>query len=85
MVALGKHSARRVRFQKSIFPENVAFDGKKFGTAKMSLVYELNQTCDADSSKLVNIEYLKWNTLENALLEWEAVSSLLGLPELKAA
>ena len=34
----------RARFQNRVFPEKIEFDGKKFGTKKMSLVYELNQT-----------------------------------------
>ena len=43
--------ALRSRFQKSVFPEKVEFDGKKFGTKKMSLVYELNQpNADKDST-----------------------------------
>ena len=43
----------RARFQKQLFPEKVAFDGKKFGTKKMSLVYELNQTDANKTSDLV--------------------------------
>ncbi|MBI2098843.1 recombinase family protein [Candidatus Uhrbacteria bacterium] len=45
--------AHRVRFQKQIFPEKVVFDGAKFGTNKLSLVYEINQQSDADSSQVV--------------------------------
>ena len=45
----------RVRFQKMIFPEFLHFDGEKFGTTKMSLVYELKQSFDADSSNLVTL------------------------------
>lgn len=33
----------RDRFQKTVFPENIYFDGKKFGTTKISLVYKINQ------------------------------------------
>ncbi len=50
---LEKMPAYRARFQKLIFPQKTTFDGKKFGTKKMSLVYELNEAVGADSSKLV--------------------------------
>lgn len=45
----------RLRFQKLIFPEKIMFDGEKFGTSKMSLVYKLNETHCADSSNLVTL------------------------------
>lgn len=49
----------RARFQKLAFPQKVTFDGKEFGTKKMSLVYELNQTTGADSSKLVTLQRIE--------------------------
>ena len=45
----------RLRFQKLIFPENITYDGEKFGTNKLALVYELKDTYEADSSKLVTL------------------------------
>lgn len=45
--------ARAVQFQTQIFPEKITFNGEKFGTEKLSLVYKMNQQFDADKSKLV--------------------------------
>jgi hypothetical protein len=44
-----------VRFQKQVFPEKVTFDGKKFGTTKLSLVYKLNQQNADKKSSLVTL------------------------------
>ena len=47
-------SASRLRFQKMVFPEGISYTrGKGFGTARLGLIYELNQTCGADKSLLV--------------------------------
>ena len=43
----------RLRFQNMIFPEKTTYDGEKFGTNKLALVYELKESYDADSSNLV--------------------------------
>jgi len=43
-----------MRFQKQIFPEKITFDGGKFGTDNLSLIYKMNQQTGADKSKLVN-------------------------------
>ena len=51
--SLEKHPEFRARFQKLIFPENIHFDGEKFGTSKLGLVYKLKEVYDADSSNLV--------------------------------
>lgn len=50
---LKDHPELRARFQKMIFPEKVTYDGEKFGTTKLALVYKLKEEYDADSSKLV--------------------------------
>lgn len=47
--------AHRVRFQNQVFPEKVTFDGKKFGTKKLALIYKLNEESGADKSKLVTL------------------------------
>ncbi len=47
--------AYRLRFQKQMFPEKITFDGKKFGTTKLSLIYKLNQENGADKSQLVTL------------------------------
>jgi site-specific DNA recombinase len=44
---------RLMRFQKQIFPEKITFDGEKFGTTKLDIVYKLNQEVGADKSALV--------------------------------
>jgi site-specific DNA recombinase len=45
----------RWRFQKAVFPEKITFDGKKFGTTKISLVYAINQAVTPDKSKMVTL------------------------------
>lgn len=37
---LAKYPQQRARFQNLVFPEKVTYDGKKFGTAKISLIYK---------------------------------------------
>ena len=53
---LEKKPELRLRFQQMIFPEDVTFDGKKFGTNKLALVYGLKQDYDVDSSNLVTLQ-----------------------------
>lgn len=43
----------KLRFQNNIFPEKISFDGKKFGTAKLSRIYALNQEYNGKKSHLV--------------------------------
>ncbi|HVM73917.1 MAG TPA: recombinase family protein [Candidatus Paceibacterota bacterium] len=52
-IALEKLPAHRMRFQKQIFPEKMTFDGQKFGTGKMSLVYKINQESSGKKSQVV--------------------------------
>lgn len=52
-VGLADRPEQRARFQNMIFPEKVDFDGKKFGTKKIALVYKLNQENGSNKSKLV--------------------------------
>jgi site-specific DNA recombinase len=52
---LAPHPEQRTRFQNQVFPEKIEFDGKKFGTKKMSLVYELNQPNADKNSDLVTL------------------------------
>ena len=52
-IELAAYPQQRERFQNQVFPEKVGFDGKKFGTTKMSLVYELNQKDSVKNSNLV--------------------------------
>ncbi len=39
--------------KKQIFPEKITFDGEKFGTKELSLIYKMNQQTSADKSNLV--------------------------------
>ena len=52
--SLEKLPELRLRFQNLIFPKNLSYDGEKFGTTAISLVYSLKETFDADSSSLVD-------------------------------
>ncbi len=47
--------AYAMRFQNQIFPEKITFDGEKFGTDNISLIYKINQQTGADKSKLVTL------------------------------
>ena len=42
-----------VKFQNQIFPEKLTFDGEKFGTNKLSIIYKINQQSGAEKSQLV--------------------------------
>ena len=51
---LAQVPAFQSRFQNMVFPHgNLTYNDGKFGTEKMSLVYEINQQSGADSSKVV--------------------------------
>jgi site-specific DNA recombinase len=52
--SLEKKPELRLRFQNLIFTKNLPFDGEKFGTSDLSLVYKLKEDYDADSSSLVD-------------------------------
>ena len=43
----------KLRFQKMIFKEKIKYDGKKFGTAKLSQVYKINKEYAGKKSNLV--------------------------------
>ena len=44
-----------LRFQNQIFPEKINFDGEKFGTTNLSLVYKINQQSGANKSQVVTL------------------------------
>ena len=69
-VVLKDHPVYRTRFQNQVFPEKVGFNGKKFGTKKMSLVYELNQPNADKNSDLVTQVSQNWNQLYKELRAW---------------
>ncbi len=57
--ALEKKPELRLRFQQLIFPENINFNGEKFGTDKLALVYKLKEVYDTDSSNLVTLRRIE--------------------------
>ena len=46
---------RLMRFQNQVFPEKITFDGEKFGTTNLSIVYKMNQENGANKSQLVTL------------------------------
>ena len=47
-------SASRLRFQKMVFPDGITYTrGKGFTTARLGLIYTINQHCGADKSLVV--------------------------------
>ena len=52
---LEEYPEYRLRFQKLIFPEKITYNGEKFGTNRISLVYKLQETSGANSSNLVTL------------------------------
>jgi len=44
---------RTMQFQKQIFPEKITFDGEKFGTDELSLIYKINEQFGANKSQVV--------------------------------
>ena len=74
---LEKYPDYRARFQQMIFPENISYDGKKFGTTELALVYKLKDVYDADSSSLVTQMGQSWNQLVKEMQEWEVFGKSL--------
>jgi len=54
-MSLANLPIHRQRFQKQIFPEKVTYNGKKFGTTKVSMVYKLNEENGAEKTHLVTL------------------------------
>lgn len=53
-VRLGRENfSLQQRFQRNIFPKKIFFDGKKFGTTDLSLVYRINKESKGKVSNLV--------------------------------
>lgn len=48
-----------MRFQNRIFPEKITFDGEKFGTDNLSMVYKMNQQSGAKKSQLVTLQRIE--------------------------
>jgi site-specific DNA recombinase len=54
-LSLSDRPDMRSRFQNQVFPEKVHFDGKQFGTNKISLVYGLDQKRRSKKTHLVTL------------------------------
>lgn len=55
-IELAKLPEFQLRFQNLVFPqEKITYNGVKFGTDKVSLVYEINQQSGAEKSKVVTL------------------------------
>jgi hypothetical protein len=73
-------STSHSRFQKMVFPEGISYKrGEGFGTAKLGLIYELNQACGADKSLLVRYSLIHWNKIAAELKQWQALQQCFTL------
>lgn len=66
---------KRLRFQKLIFEKTIPFSGNKFGTAQLSLIYDLYQSYRVDPSGLVMLTGKNLNRLVANLMEWKQLGS----------
>lgn len=64
---------RLMRFQNQIFPEKITFNGEKFGTTALSIIYKMNQENGANKSQLVTLQSLEWNTLQTEIIRWQQI------------
>jgi len=68
------------RFQKFIFPEGITYKRNKgFGTVKLGLIYEFNQTCGTDKSLLVHHLLIHWNQILAELAQWLELKNSINL------
>ena len=66
-----------LRFQKMVFPDGIPYiRGKGFGTCRLGLIYEFNQTCRFNKSLLVHRVFIGWNQIIEELLEWEKLKNI---------
>jgi len=62
----------RPRFQKLLFPEGLPYDrAHGFRTAKLGLVFEINQACLGEKSQLVDSLRNSWNQIIEELQAWQ--------------
>ena len=67
-------SQLRPRFQKLVFPDGISYDKEKgFGTAKLGLIYKLNQQSDSSKSLVVDPGRLE---LPTSSMPWKRSSQL---------
>jgi len=69
-----------LRFQKMVFPDGIPYiRGKGFGTCRLGLIYEFNQTCHLNKSLLVHFTLISWNQIMAELREWEKIKQGFSL------
>lgn len=74
----------KVRFQNLIFPEKVLFDGKNFGTASLSALFQLNGGQVLNLTTRVPSRGRLWNQIVEELGEWSEFKKAVereGLPQ----
>jgi site-specific DNA recombinase len=54
-----KNYDRLMRFQKQVFPEKITFDGEKFGTTNLSLIYKINKENGSNKSQMVTLQRIE--------------------------
>jgi len=61
---------KKLQLQGLIFVEKPTFDGKRIETPQLSLLLAKNKEPAEAGSRSVAIEELKWNTIEQAIVEF---------------
>lgn len=67
----------KLRLQKLVCKEKIEFDGEKFGTARLSSVYKLNQEYRGKKSNLAALVGQSWNQVLAELKDWAEFNKLL--------
>jgi hypothetical protein len=68
------------RFQKMVFPDGISYRRNEgFGTPRLGLIYELNQTCGVDKSQVVHLTFIDWNQIFEELKQWRDLEENLSL------
>ena len=69
----------RPQFQKLLFPDGIPYDRETgFGTAKLGLIYKINQQCDGSKSSLVDCMRIGWNSILKELAVWDELRRLIA-------
>lgn len=62
-----------------VFEELPTYNQILNGTPKLSLPYKLSEEFQIDKSSLVNSPYLRWNTIQNMVIQWNGVFNTYNL------
>lgn len=68
------------RLQNLVSKEKIEFDGQKFGTTKLSSLYQLNQDYSGNKSNLVALVGENWNQLIEEIKNYSTFSQGMRLP-----